>query len=127
MESRKVSSVDSLCQALRMAIENKKINPKIHAKLSWKLQDVAKITDKKTKNFKFLDLDWLLEATRTANDQLAVKLTYCGGEKCEIGAFYLKVVWWVDGRAEEKREERMRINYILMNRREELDILTLSP
>lgn len=60
MQSRKASNVHSLCQALRIAIENKKINPKIHAKLSWKLQDVANIKDKKTKNFKFLDLDWLL-------------------------------------------------------------------
>lgn len=127
MESRKATSVDGLCQVLRAAIENKKINPKIHAKLSWKLQDVAKITDKKTKNFKFLDLDWLLEATRTNTDQLAVKLTYCGGEKCEIGAFYVKLVWWVDGKSEDKREECIRLSYILMNRREELNILTLTP
>ena len=39
---------------------NKRINPKIHAKLSWKLQDLLSIKDKKTKNFKFLDFDWLL-------------------------------------------------------------------
>jgi uncharacterized protein (DUF885 family) len=128
MESRKAANVEGLCQALRSAIENKKINPKIHAKLSWKLQDVAAIKDKKTKNFKFLDLDWLLEATRTASDDLTVKLTYCGAsEKSEIGAFYVKVVWWVDGKAEERREEKIRISYILMNRREELAILSLSP
>jgi hypothetical protein len=104
MESRKVGSVDNLCQVLRAAIESKKINPKIHAKLSWKLQDVASITEKKTKNFKFLDLDWLLEANRTKNNELAVKLTYCGvNDKCEIGAFYVKVMWWIDGKADEKR------------------------
>lgn len=60
MESRRATSVEGLCQVLRSNIENKKINPKIHAKLSWKLQEVAGIKDKRTKNFKFLDLDWLL-------------------------------------------------------------------
>jgi hypothetical protein len=65
MESRKSPSVDVLCANLRIAIENKKINPKIHAKLSWKLQDVINIKDKKTKNFKFLDYEWLLEASRS--------------------------------------------------------------
>ena len=103
MQSRKAVNVHSLCQALKIAIENKKINPKIHAKLSWKLQDVANIKDKKTKNFKFLDLDWLLQATRAANDQLIVKLTYCGVEgRCEIGAFYVKLLWWVQNKSEEK-------------------------
>lgn len=55
MKSRKTDSVHSLCEILRKAILSKKINPKIHAKLSWKLQDVSNITEKKTKNFKFLD------------------------------------------------------------------------
>jgi hypothetical protein len=51
-----------------------------------------------------LDLDWLLEANRTKNNELAVKLTYCGvNDKCEIGAFYVKVMWWIDGKADEKR------------------------
>jgi predicted outer membrane protein len=44
MESKKISSVDALCASLRTAIENKKINPKTHAKLSWKLQDLLKIS-----------------------------------------------------------------------------------
>jgi hypothetical protein len=35
-------------------------------------------------------------------------------------------MWWVDGRAEEKREEKIRISYILMNRREELGILLIT-
>ena len=43
---------------------NKKINSKIHAKLSWKLQDVSNINEKKTKVFKFLDYEWMLLARR---------------------------------------------------------------
>lgn len=55
MKSRKANSVHGLCESLRKSITTKKINPKIHAKLSWKLQDVSNISEKKTKNFKFLE------------------------------------------------------------------------
>jgi hypothetical protein len=54
MKSRKVTTVHNLCEVLRKSIMAKKINSKIHAKLSWKLQDVLNINEKKTKNFKFL-------------------------------------------------------------------------
>lgn len=40
----------------------------MHAKLSWKLNDLASITDQKTKNFKFMDLSWNLEAIRKKNN-----------------------------------------------------------
>ena len=55
MKSRKANSVHHLCEILRKGIMSKKINAKIHAKLSWKLQDVMNITEKKTKVFKFLE------------------------------------------------------------------------
>ena len=55
-KSKKVENLHSLCECLRKSILNKKINPKVHAKLSWKLHDVESITLKRTKNFKFLDL-----------------------------------------------------------------------
>lgn len=64
LESKNVKKVSELCKNQRLAILQKKINAKIHAKLSWKLQNVAAINDKKTKNFKFLDLDWYLSAVR---------------------------------------------------------------
>ena len=44
VKSRKASSVHNLCEILRKGIMSKKINAKIHAKLSWKLQDVLHIT-----------------------------------------------------------------------------------
>jgi hypothetical protein len=99
MESRKAVMVDDLCHNLRAAIENKKINPKIHAKLSWKLQDVANITDKKTKVFKFIEYEWLLAANRAKPNDLVVKLNFCGIQgRQDIGAFYIKVIWWIEGR-----------------------------
>jgi hypothetical protein len=99
MESRKAVMVDELCQNLRTCIENKKINPRIHAKLSWKLQDVANITDKKTKVFKFIEYEWLLEANRGKLNELVVKLNFCGIQgKLDIGAFYIKVIWWIEGK-----------------------------
>lgn len=60
MKSKKVNTVDSLCNSLKSSLVNKKINKKMHAKLSWKLHDLYQITDKKVKNFKFLDLNWVL-------------------------------------------------------------------
>jgi len=79
MNSKKMDKVEMVCENLRNSIMNKKINPKIHAKLSWKLQDVININEKKTKNFKFLDFDWLLDASRDqSNNDLVIKLTYCG-------------------------------------------------
>lgn len=60
---------------------SKKINAKIHAKLSWKLQDVMNINEKKTKVFKFLEYEWMLSATRSTNNDLNVNLIYCGIDK----------------------------------------------
>lgn len=60
MKSKKSTSVDSLCNSLKTNLLNKKINKKMHAKLSWKLHDLNLILDKKIKNFKFLDLNWIL-------------------------------------------------------------------
>jgi hypothetical protein len=60
MKSKKVNTVDSLCNSLKSSLVNKKINKKMHAKLSWKLHDLYQITDKKVKKFKFLDLNWVL-------------------------------------------------------------------
>ena len=97
LESRRANGVAELCGVLREQIARKKINPKIHAKLSWKLQDVAAISDKRTKNFKFLELEWLLEAVREG-EELAVRLTHTGARSpCEVGVFYMKVVWWSEG------------------------------
>lgn len=60
MKSKKVNTVDALCNSLKTSLLNKKINKKMHAKLSWKLHDLGQIVDKKVKNFKFLDLNWIL-------------------------------------------------------------------
>ncbi len=60
MKSKKVNSVDALCNSLKSSLFHKIINKKMHAKLSWKLHDLHQITDKKVKNFKFLDLNWIL-------------------------------------------------------------------
>ena len=43
---------------------NKKINKKMHAKLSWKLHELDQIKDQKIKTFKFFDMNWMLSATR---------------------------------------------------------------
>lgn len=75
MKSKKSTSVDTLCNSLKINLLNKKINKKMHAKLSWKLHDLHLITDKKIKSFKFLDLNWILEAIRTPEKTLQVKLT----------------------------------------------------
>jgi hypothetical protein len=60
MKSKKANSIDNLCSILKTNLLNKKINKKMHAKLSWKLHDLNQITDKKVKNFKFFDLNWML-------------------------------------------------------------------
>lgn len=60
MKSKKVNSVDALCNSLKKNLAHKKINKKMHAKLSWKLHELHQIVDRKVKNFKFLDLDWIL-------------------------------------------------------------------
>ena len=81
----------------------KKINAKIHAKLSWKLQDVLHITEKKTKVFKFLEYEWILSATRSSSNDLNVDLVYCGINKKDIGSFYIKLMWWLDGKIDLKK------------------------
>lgn len=126
MKSRKVSSVHALCECLRKSITTKKINPKIHAKLSWKLQDVSRINEKKTKNFKFLDYEWMLSANRQSNNDLQVSLIFCGIDRKEIGSFYVKLMWWLEGKQDEKKEEEIKINYLLMNKRHELKVMTLT-
>jgi hypothetical protein len=74
MKCKKALSADGLFSALKLNLLNKKLNKKMHAKLSWKLHDLHQITDRKIKNFKFLDLDWSLEAIRTSEGNLEVKL-----------------------------------------------------
>lgn len=38
---------------------------KIHAKLSWKLENIPELNEKNTKNFKYLDMNWFLRANKT--------------------------------------------------------------
>ena len=75
MKSKKVNSVDALCNSLKENLLHKKINKKMHAKLSWKLHDLHQITDRKVKNFKFLDLNWILEAIRIPDGNIRIKLS----------------------------------------------------
>jgi len=35
-------------------------------------------------------------------------------------------MWWLDGKLESKKEEDMRINYLLMNQKYDLRVLTLT-
>jgi hypothetical protein len=35
-------------------------------------------------------------------------------------------MWWLDGQTEEKKEEEMTINNLLMNEKHELKVLTLT-
>lgn len=94
MESKKLKNVDQLCAGFRQKIESKKINPTIHPKLSWKLNDVSKMNEKNTKNFKFLDLQWYLEAKRDARGlQVRLYLSPLNGQDIELGVFYVKVLW----------------------------------
>ena len=76
--------------------------------------------------FKFLDYEWMLVANRTQNNDLVVNLVFCGMDKKEIGSFYIKLMWWLDGNQENKREEEMKINYLIMNKRYELRVMTLT-
>ena len=64
MKSKKATSVDNLCSILKSNLMNKKINKKMHAKLSWKLHELDQIKDQKIKTFKFFDMNWMLSATR---------------------------------------------------------------
>jgi len=57
---------------------------------------------------------------------LNVDLVFCGIHKKEIGSFYIKLMWWLDGKLESKKEEDMRINYLLMNQKYDLRVLTLT-
>jgi hypothetical protein len=75
MKSKKVNSVDGLCNSLKANLLHKKINKKMHAKLSWKLHDMNQIRERKVKNFKFLDLNWILEAVRMPNGSLNINLS----------------------------------------------------
>lgn len=75
MKSKKVNSVDALCNSLKANLLHKKINKKMHAKLSWKLHDMNQILDKKVKNFKFLELNWILEAVRVPDGCLKIRLS----------------------------------------------------
>lgn len=54
----------NLFRNLNLSVKNKKIHAAIHAKLSWKLENVSEIHEKRTKNFKFLDMGWFLNARR---------------------------------------------------------------
>jgi hypothetical protein len=98
MKSKNTSSADNLCIALRQSLFNKKINKNMHAKLSWKLHDLGEIKDRKIKNFKFLELNWQLEAIRTPDKTLEVKLILLDtsnqpGYTYNIGVFYTKLFW----------------------------------
>jgi hypothetical protein len=44
-----------------------------------------------------------------------VNLIFCGMNRKEIGSFYIKLMWWLDGNTDNKKEEEMRINYMLMH------------
>jgi hypothetical protein len=57
----------------------------------------------------------MLSATRSNNNDLTVNLIFCGMNRKEIGSFYIKLMWWLDGNTDNKKEEEMRINYMLMH------------
>jgi hypothetical protein len=68
----------------------------------------------------------MLSANRQNNNDLQVSLIFCGIDRKEIGSFYIKLMWWLEGKQEEKKEEEIKINYLLMHQRHELKVMTLT-
>ncbi len=59
----------------------------------------------------------MLSANRLPNNDLQVNLIFCGIDKKIIGSFYIKLMWWIDGKQEDKKDEEMKIHYLIMNKK----------